>query len=75
MEDTVSVAHPVVKVASVWGVLYITTWADVAAALAALYSLLLIAEWVWRKFLRSLCERIGLLPPAGRTKRTRTDDH
>lgn len=30
----------------------ITTWSDIAALLAAIYSLLLIGEWVYRRVLK-----------------------
>jgi len=36
--------------AGVWlAKLGITTWSDVAAFLAALYSLILICEWLWKR--------------------------
>jgi len=52
---------PVVKVASVWGAVAITSWADFAAMLAAFYTLILIAEWGWKKLLRPFAERRGWL--------------
>lgn len=55
------VANPVVKVASAWALFSITSWGDLAAVLAALYSALLIAEWVWKKLLRPCAERRGWL--------------
>lgn len=59
-----SVAHPVIKVVTVWlAALGITSWGDFAAMLAALYSLLLIIEWCWKRFGRSLAEKyLGLKP-------------
>lgn len=39
-----------------WG---INTWADVAAVLAALYSLALLLEWLWKKAIRPYCEYRG----------------
>ncbi len=57
-----SVAHPVAKVLSVWAAAFgISSWSDLAAFLAALYSLILIGEWCWKKFLRPCFERRGWL--------------
>jgi hypothetical protein len=53
------IAAPVVKIASAWGAVAITSWADVASMLAALYTLLLMGEWCWKKFLRPFAERHG----------------
>ena len=60
-QQTAEVAHPVIKVASVWALVGITSWADLAAALAAFYSLLLIVEWLWKKVLRPCAEARGWL--------------
>lgn len=49
------------KAATAWGAtgvsiwlerIGVTSWGDVAAMLAALYSLLLIIEWLWKKLKR-----------------------
>jgi hypothetical protein len=47
------------KLGSVWAAVGITSWAEAAAALAALYSLLLIGEFLWKKVLRPLGVRFG----------------
>jgi hypothetical protein len=47
------------KLGSVWAAVGITSWAEAAAALAALYSLLLIGEFLWKKVLRPLGIRLG----------------
>ena len=59
MEQHTSVAHPGIKIATAWGALMVTSWADVAAALAAIYSALLICEWLWKRLIRPFCERRG----------------
>lgn len=46
--------YPVVKAAVAWfGVglahLGINTWSDAAAVAATIYTLLLIADWIWKK--------------------------
>jgi len=61
-----SVVGPVVKAASAWGAVAITSWADFAAMLAAFYTLILIAEWGWKKLLRPFAERRGWLKRAHR---------
>lgn len=40
------------KLGSLWAAVGVTSWADVAAALAALYSVLLIGEWLWKKMIK-----------------------
>jgi hypothetical protein len=42
-------AVSVMKGGSVWAAVGITSWSDVAAIAATLYSLLLIGEWLWKK--------------------------
>ena len=48
-----SVSAPVVKIASAWGVVGVSMWVDyaqlIAATLAALYTLILLGEWAWKK--------------------------
>lgn len=52
IQDTVSAPLP--KIVTAWGGVAIAVWVDyaqlIAAALAALYTLILIAEWAWKKF-------------------------
>lgn len=40
------------KLGSVWAAVGVTSWADVAAFLAAIYSALLIAEFLWKKVIK-----------------------
>jgi hypothetical protein len=50
MNDSQTIASPGMKLMTAWALVGITSWADAAAAaLAALYSLLLILEWCWKK--------------------------
>ena len=42
-----------VKAGTVWAAIGITSWADFASFLAALYSLLLLGEWMWKKLIKS----------------------
>lgn len=51
-----------IKLASVWAMVGITSWADAAAMLAAIYSALLIGEFAWKKVLRPFAENRGWLP-------------
>lgn len=72
MNDTqISVAQGGAKIASAWAAVGLTSWADVASALAALYTVILIFEWVWKKFLRPGLETKGYIK---RLKRRRDDD-
>jgi hypothetical protein len=44
------VAAPVLKIASAWAAVGITSWADAASFVAFCYTLILIIEWAWKKF-------------------------
>lgn len=45
------------KLGSVWAAVGITSWADFAAFLAALYSALLIGEFLWKKAVKPFLAR------------------
>lgn len=47
------------KIGTAWVAVGITSWADAASALAFLYTLILLAEWLWKRLLRPFCERRG----------------
>lgn len=67
-----TVDAPVTKAATaIAASLTVATWTDIAAILAALYSAILIGEWVWKKWLRPYCECKGWIK---RVKR-RHDDY
>lgn len=68
VDQHTSVDHAAAKVASVWAATLFTSWADVAAFLAAIYSLLLIGEWLWKRLGRPFCEARGWLKPLRRRK-------
>jgi hypothetical protein len=53
-----------------WAFFGVTSWTEAAAMSATIYSLILIAEWWWKKFWRPLFERLGWLK---RTRRRSTD--
>lgn len=48
MDDT-DVTHPLVKLTTAWALVGVTSWADFASMLAALYTLILLGEWAWKK--------------------------
>ena len=68
VDDTV--AAPAIKITTVWTAVAITSWADFASMLAAIYTLLLIFEWLWKKFGRPFCEMHGWV----KRKKRRADD-
>ena len=68
MTSESTVPAPGVKLVSVWAAVSFTSWADVAAFLAAVYSLLLIGEWLWKKIGRPFCERRGWIAARLRRK-------
>ena len=54
MNDDATVHAPVLKIISAWLVaLGFKSWGDIASFLAACYTLLLIAEWFYKKFWKS----------------------
>lgn len=67
------IAAPGIKIVTAWGLVGVTSWADFASFLAAVYTLLLIGEWLFKKWLRPLAVRWGLLPPLKRRKEDRGD--
>lgn len=72
-----SVSNPIFKTGSLWALIGITSWSDaasfftaVASILAALYSLALLSEWIWKRIIRPFCEWRGWMK---RQARRRTD--
>jgi len=47
------------KLGTVWAAVGITTWADFAAFMAAIYSVLLAGEFAWKKMLRPFAKWRG----------------
>ena len=66
MAQDSTISHPVAKALSLWTLVGISSWTDVAAFLGCIYSTLLIAEWVWKKLLRAYARRKGWIttPPS-----------
>lgn len=50
---------PVAKVVSLWAVIGVTSWTEAAAFAGFVYSMILIAEWFWKKLIRPIAERRG----------------
>jgi hypothetical protein len=59
--NSTDIQYPVEKAASAisFSFLAITSWSDVAAILAALYTLTLMAEWWWKKFWKPFAIKRG----------------
>lgn len=60
-EQSISVTNAVVKVASVWAAVGITSWADAASAAAFLYTCALFLHLIWKNYARPFCENRGWL--------------
>lgn len=74
VDEHSTVSAPAVKIATAWlAALGISNWSDIAAMFAALYTLLLIMEWFWKKFWRPAFERIGWLKPRLRRQSDREE--
>lgn len=60
-------AASVAKAAALWtgaGLGQTTlSWGDLAAMLAAVYSVILIGEWVWRRLMRPTLQNFGVVKP------------
>lgn len=74
-DTSVSVAHPVFKAITVWFAAFgITSWGEAASAIAFIYSLCLLGEWCWKRFIRGIAERYGIVKRKPRIARTRESD-
>lgn len=58
-EVAVAVTAPIIKLTTVWAAVGITSWADAASFAATCYTLMLIAEWCWKTFVRNAFIRRG----------------
>lgn len=70
-EQMSTVTNPIAKAVTLWAAVGITSWADFASLLAALYSLILIGEWIWKKWMRPRLEVRGYIK---RLKRRAEDE-
>lgn len=52
-------AVAITKGLSAWAAVGITSWSDVAAFLASIYTLALLGEWIWKHGLRDFCVSRG----------------
>lgn len=59
MNERHEIAAPVAKAATAWAAVGITSWAEFASFLAAIYSAILIFEWCWKRFLRDALVKRG----------------
>jgi hypothetical protein len=60
------IKHIPAKVASAAGI-WVTgmTWGEIAQMMAALYTSCLVLEWLWKRVLKPLAQRMGWLKPKG----------
>lgn len=75
MNQSDEVASPVVKVATLWATIYITSWTDAAAAIAFFYTMALFAEWLWKKIIRPLLLEWGWVKDRRQRFGARAEDH
>lgn len=69
MEQHTSVNHPIAKIVTAWlAGIGVSSWSDFAAMCAATYSVLLIGEWLWKRFGRPYAEARGWVVPRLRRK-------
>lgn len=65
------VVAPGLKIASAWAAVGITSWAEAASFVAFVYTVLLLADFFWKKIGRDFCVRRGWMKP----QRRRQSDH
>ncbi len=65
MNDQTQIANPAVKATSAIAAAGFAglTWNEIAAILAALYTLLLICEWVWKRVIKPTALTRGWIKP------------
>jgi hypothetical protein len=68
LHDETSVPGVVARIASVWAAIGITSWADFAAFLGALYTGYLLAISFWKNTLRPFLEHMGWIQRRARRK-------
>jgi hypothetical protein len=51
------VSSPLVKLGSLWALIGITSWTDFASFLGAVYSMILIGEWLWKKVFKRMLKK------------------
>lgn len=69
MDDPTKIDAVGIKVVTAWGLIGITSWADFAAFLGAVYTSALLAEWVFKKIIRPICIRRGWMKPVPLARR------
>ncbi len=74
-QQVAEIASPLAKTVTMWATIAagigVNTWAEAAsfasfcaAAIGALYSLLLVTEWFWKKVWRPIAVEVGLIKPS-----------
>jgi hypothetical protein len=69
MDDHTHIEGSAVKILSAWAVIGITSWADFAAFLGAIYTFVLLSEWAYKKVVRPICIARGWMKPLPTTQR------
>jgi hypothetical protein len=64
--NSTEVTIPVLKVVSAWAAVGITSWTDIAAVLAAIYTALLLIEFLWKRVGRQIAVCYGWISPKRR---------
>lgn len=69
MDDHSRIDAAGVKIVSAWALIGITSWADFAAFLGAIYTGVLLSEWAFKKIIRPILICRGLMKPVPLVKR------
>lgn len=80
MNPDTEIKYQVFKAGSLWAMVGVSNWAEaasmmsfIAALCAALYSLVLMSEWWWKKIWRPMLVTMGYLPENRRAE-DKTDE-
>lgn len=63
-----------IKIATVWGAIGVTSWAEAASFLAFVLSAMALGEWLWKKLVRPILVYTGHMKPKSVNRRKEDDD-
>ncbi len=58
-DNSDSISFPIAKIISAWAAFGVTSWSDFAAFVAAMYTCLLVAEFLWKKVFKPIAVARG----------------
>lgn len=65
MNDQVTISSPLLKISTALAAVGVTSWSEFASMCAALYTICLISEWLWKTFIKPALIRRGVVGGQG----------